>query len=126
MNTALKRKKFLSLMVVLMVLLGATTAYAATFSAGNTQWGLILNTGTPSVATCSASSDKMVGVLVVVQYDIHNLAGGTETDYAYGEGSGMGSATGTAYPLGILTGAKAWGSINGTVHGPIGYGFFEL
>lgn len=115
------KSKMILLVAMLLVTL-TSTAHALTFSTGNTQRGLVLYTGSPCTARISGGSTAKVYVKVTTQSDVINLAGGKDVCYRSGSGSGTGSCSASASVPGILTGAKARGTVNGSTLGPVGYG----
>lgn len=116
-------KKMLGIaLTILLSLTVLSSAMAVSYSTGNSQCGLTLNTGGMATAKVSGTIDKSVSVTLTIQYDSIELAGNVVTKYLTKPASGQGSATVTLSQPALTTGVKAGGKVGSFSLGPIGYG----
>lgn len=103
------KKKIVIIVTALMIAMTLTTsAFAATYSVGNSGMSLTLVTGGNNTATVRTASGR-AEVTVKLQYDIVNIAGGRETRYKTAHGNGNNYATASVSGMG--TGVKAKGKV---------------
>ena len=119
-----RKMKLLTLTLAVLLIMSSmlSVASALTYAVGNTQQGLMLNTGKTATARASGTQDKYVTVSLTNRYFEINFAGCLVKRAVYGSGSGMGVANASATaPSSDCAGGSASATIGGAylaVQGP--------